>query len=214
MATTTSIRGGLRRSSSSSTGSCDIAIDRHAFDRPTFDNPAEGKHPVSSTDFPAGADAMGNDHAAAGTDGFDAGYSESMLAAALELAQRLSMALAAERETLTRRDLEKLRNTVEEKDRLVEMLAQMERSRALQFGEGDLLALDAATRARLEGLRNDLRNQLVRCREANQINARLVHRARQSVDEVLATLTGEHRHSTYGLRGSDVGGSTRVLGRA
>ena len=169
---------------------------------------------MSSTDYEGGADALGNGRTGHANDGFDAGFTESMLGTALELAQRLSMTLAAERETLTRRDLEKLHSTVEEKDRLVEMLAQMERSHALQYGDGDLDGLDAGTRGRLEGLRNDLRNQLVRCREANQVNARLVHRARQSVDEVLATLTGEHRHSTYGVRGSEVGGSTRVLGRA
>ncbi len=169
---------------------------------------------MSSTDLLDSTDAPGNGRAGHGNDAFDAGFSESMLGTALELAQRLSMTLAAERETLTRRDLEKLRSTVEEKDRLVEMLAQMERSRALQYDDDDLAGLDAGTRGRIEGLRNDLRNQLVRCREANQVNARLVHRARQSVDEVLATLTGEHRHSTYGARGSEVGGSSRVLGRA
>ncbi len=145
---------------------------------------------------------------------FDAGFSESMLATALDLAQRLALVLKAERETLTRRDLEKLRSTVEEKDRLIEMLAQIERSHALRYSAEDVAAADEATRNRLESLRNDLRNNLVRCHETNQINARLVHRARQSVDEVLATLTGEHRHSTYGARGSEVAGSTRVIGRA
>lgn len=148
------------------------------------------------------------------TEGFDPSFTESMLGTAVELAGQLSRVLARERDTLTRRDLEQLRAAVEEKDRLIEMLAQLDRSRALSYNADDVAGLDAPTRTRLESLRGELRNTLVRCQETNQINARLVHRARQAVDEVLATITGEHRHSTYGARGGETGASTRVIGRA
>ena len=146
---------------------------------------------------------------------FDGSFSESMLQAASELAHRLVTTLATEREALAKRDLARLRATIDEKDKLVEMLAQLERSRGLLLTPEQLASLDEPTQVRLTDLQNELRAQLLRCQETNAVNGRMVQRARVAVDEVLATLTGEHRSSTYGASGNSDGHSgSRTIGRA
>ncbi len=145
----------------------------------------------------------------------DVSYYESMLEAADELAERLVLTMASEREQLAKRNLDKLLATVEEKAQLIAMLAHFEGSGALRSNKLDLTGVDEATRERIGTLQARLRNKLVRCHETNQINGRLVQRAQQSLDEVLAILTGEHRTNTYGASGSSEGKSTsRVIGRA
>ena len=152
---------------------------------------------------------------ASDSDRLDVSYYESMLEAADELAERLVLAMASEREQLTKRNLEKLLATVEEKEQLIGMLAHFEGSGALQPNRLDLSEVDEVTRERLGTLQARLRNKLVRCHETNQINGRLVQRAQQSLDEVLAILTGEYRTNTYGASGSSQGrASSRVIGRA
>ena len=148
-------------------------------------------------------------------DRLDVSYYESMLEAADELADRLVLTMASEREQLGKRNLDKLLATVEEKEQLIGMLAHFEGSGALQSNKLDLTDVDEATRERIGTLQARLRNKLVRCHETNQINGRLVQRAQQSLDEVLTILTGEHRTNTYGASGSSQGKATsRVIGRA
>ncbi len=148
-------------------------------------------------------------------DRLDVSYYESMLEAAAALAERLVLTIASEREQLAKRNLEKLLATVEEKEQLIGMLAHFDGSGALQSNNLDLTDIDEATRERIGTLQTSLRNKLVRCHETNQINGRLVQRAQQSLDEVLAILTGEHRTNTYGASGSSQGkAASRVIGRA
>ena len=170
-----------------------------------------------SSDVQADSDSRASEQPGfvADRDRLDVSYYESMLEAADELAERLVLIMASEREQLAKRNLEKLLATVEEKEQLLAMLAHFEGSGALQLNKLDLTEVDAPTRDRLAMLQARLRNRLVHCHETNQINGRLVHRAQQSLDEVLAILTGEHRSSTYGSSGSSLATTTsRVIGRA
>lgn len=149
-------------------------------------------------------------------DATDFSFVESLLSTAGELTQRLAVVLEQERDALVQRDMTALHTVIAEKDQIIGMLARVERSR-------DAMVEDALRqphfslqqRERLTTLQHDIRRQISACRDQNQVNGRLVQRARHSVAEILQVITGNDRAETYTANGSpDAPAGGRSIGKA
>lgn len=134
---------------------------------------------------------------------------EAVLDSGLAIVGQLDAVLRQERAALAERNLTQLTDCIAVKDRLLADLARLDAGTVLQTH-------DAASPADpLRAKRERFAKELAACRDANRVNARLVERARQAVDTVLATLTGTHRHATYSIDGSgDRPPEPRVIGKA